>query len=264
MCRFRPAVAAVAYVLSFVSAFAFARQETTDLEQGEKQAAKPLLVSLSGELLKVNRKSDTPPARCSSFGVHLSVKTHDGRTVDIYLGPAAAVDFVTAGLSHGAKVDVNGFQSRGTDKLRYVAQSLTIGDKTVELRDEDLRPVWPGAKLVADLAGKIAVTAAEPSLRGELDPRFGRCSHFIVVDVLEGTAEAFKNTNAATRGHAGVQSAELVTSKGAKVVLTGKCGPKSLGVLSDAEVKVISGCSGTVGEVIEQYLQGKLKVQSND
>ena len=77
-------------------------------------------------------------------------------------------------------------------------------------------------------AGKIAVTAAEPSMDAAVDPQFGRCPYLILVDKEGDTFEILKNSNTA-RGNAGVQAAEMIAAKGAKVLLTGKCGPSASG-----------------------------------
>lgn len=42
------------------------------------------------------------------------------------------------------------------------------------------------------------------------------------------------------------------------MLLTGKCGPSALRALSAEGIEVVSGCSGTVHEVMEQYKAGQL------
>ena len=42
---------------------------------------------------------------------------------------------------------------------------------------------------------KIAILATGPSLDAEVDPRFGRCQHFIIVDPETMQFEAVENTN---------------------------------------------------------------------
>jgi predicted Fe-Mo cluster-binding NifX family protein len=105
---------------------------------------------------------------------------------------------------------------------------------------------------------KIAVTAAQPSLDAAVEPRFGRCPYFVLVDPETGAFEALKNTNTDGRG-AGVQSARMIASKGAKVLLTGKCGASAVRALSTERIEVVEGCSGTVREVIERYKAGELR-----
>lgn len=106
---------------------------------------------------------------------------------------------------------------------------------------------------------KIAVTATEPSLDASVDPRFGRCAYFVIVDAEQGTFEALENTNAALGGGAGIQSGQMIAAAGAQVVLTGNCGPNAVSTLSAAGIQIVPGCSGTVREVVEQYKSGQLQ-----
>jgi len=105
---------------------------------------------------------------------------------------------------------------------------------------------------------KIAVTATGPDLEAKVDPRFGRCSHFLIVETDDLSFEAVENPNVALGGGAGIQSARMMAEKGVKHVLTGNCGPNAHQTLSAAGVGVIVGCSGPVREVIEQYKAGRL------
>jgi len=106
---------------------------------------------------------------------------------------------------------------------------------------------------------KIAISATGPSLDAAVDPRFGRCAYFIIADAEQGTFEALENTNAAAGSGAGIQSGQMIAASGAQVVLTGNCGPNAVSTLSAAGIQVVTGCSGTVREVIEQYKTGQLQ-----
>ena len=106
---------------------------------------------------------------------------------------------------------------------------------------------------------KIAVSANGKDLDAPLDPRFGRCAYFIIVDTEDMSFEAFDNANISLSGGAGIQSAQFVASKGAKVVITGNCGPNAVQTLSAARVELIVGQTGTVREVINNYKTGKLR-----
>jgi len=72
------------------------------------------------------------------------METSKGKTLNIHLGPVAAIEFVAKDLSQGQKVKVEAFRTKKMKKGQYVARSLTFGSQTVELRDETLRPVWAG------------------------------------------------------------------------------------------------------------------------
>jgi predicted Fe-Mo cluster-binding NifX family protein len=106
---------------------------------------------------------------------------------------------------------------------------------------------------------KVAVSASGKDLDAQIDPRFGRCVCFIIVDTDDLSFQAFDNESMALGGGAGIQSAQFVSSKGAEVVITGNIGPNAARTLSAAGTKVVIGQSGTVKSVIEDYKQGKLK-----
>jgi len=104
---------------------------------------------------------------------------------------------------------------------------------------------------------KIAVTATSPNLDDPLDPRFGRCSYFLIVDTDTMAFEPVANPFIEASGGAGIQAGQLVASKGAKVVLTGSCGPNAFQTLSAAGLEVVTGAAGTARSAVEQYLSGQ-------
>lgn len=106
---------------------------------------------------------------------------------------------------------------------------------------------------------KIAVTSSGKTLEAAIDPRFGRCKYFIMVDTETGSCEAIDNAqNLQAAQGAGIQAAETVVNLGAEVVITGHCGPKAFRVLSAAEVGICVSAEGTVREAVEAYKNGKL------
>jgi len=104
---------------------------------------------------------------------------------------------------------------------------------------------------------KICITSEGKTLDSKVDPRFGRCQHFIFFDTDTGSFEAQENTNAQFQGGAGIQSGQLVVSKGVKALLTGNVGPNAYQVLSAAGINILTGVSGTVKEAIDNYKKGK-------
>jgi len=109
---------------------------------------------------------------------------------------------------------------------------------------------------------KIAITAAGVSLDAEIDPRFGRCQHFIIADPDTMEFEALENSGAMAGGGAGVSTAQTIAGKGIEAVLTGNCGPNAYQVLAAAGIKVVTGVSGKVRDAIQDYKSGKLKTSS--
>jgi predicted Fe-Mo cluster-binding NifX family protein len=109
---------------------------------------------------------------------------------------------------------------------------------------------------------KIAVSTTAPSLDAEVDPRFGRCQHFIIIDPQTMEFEALDNSNAMASGGAGISTAQMIAGKGVEVVLTGNCGPNAYETLSAAGVRVITDVSGKIKDAIEDFKAGKFQASS--
>jgi len=109
---------------------------------------------------------------------------------------------------------------------------------------------------------KICVTAEGNTPDSVVDPRFGRCRYFVFVDMDSMAVEAVENPNAQFSGGAGIQSGQLVISKGSKAVLTGNVGPNAFKVLESAGIEILTGVSGKISEAIENYKAGRIKTAS--
>ncbi|MFC1857201.1 NifB/NifX family molybdenum-iron cluster-binding protein [Thermodesulfobacteriota bacterium] len=106
---------------------------------------------------------------------------------------------------------------------------------------------------------KIAISSTAKDLEASIDPRFGRCSCFLIVETDDMSFKAFDNENIELSGGAGIQSAQFIASQGAKVILTGRCGPKAAQALSEAGVEMITGQSGAIRKVIKRFVEGDLR-----
>lgn len=109
---------------------------------------------------------------------------------------------------------------------------------------------------------KIGISATKPSLDADVDPRFGRCQFFIIVDPETMQFEALENSSAMAGGGAGISAAQMIADKGVQAVLTGNCGPNAYQVLSTAGIQVITGVSGKVKDAIEQHKSAKFQASS--
>ena len=105
---------------------------------------------------------------------------------------------------------------------------------------------------------RIAISSVGKELDSNLDPRFGRCSYFLIIETDDLSFEVFENENAALGGGAGIQSAQFVASKGAQAVITGNCGPNALQTFTAAGVQVIDGQAGTIKDIVNKYKNGEL------
>lgn len=105
---------------------------------------------------------------------------------------------------------------------------------------------------------KICVTASGNTLDASIDPRFGRATYLTIVDSQSMAFETILNAAAGTMGGAGIQAAQTLTKKGVDVLITGNVGPNAFQALSAAGIKIVTGASGTVREVVEKYKKGEL------
>ena len=105
---------------------------------------------------------------------------------------------------------------------------------------------------------KVAVSASGADLNAQVDPRFGRCAYFIIVETDDMTYEALDNASMSLGGGAGISAAQAVASKGAQAVITGNCGPNAVNTLAAAGVKLYVGQSGTVREAVERFRSNQL------
>jgi len=105
---------------------------------------------------------------------------------------------------------------------------------------------------------KICISSTGEDLNAQVDPRFGRCSYFLIVDTNTMSFESISNESAMTAGGAGIQAAQTVAKAGVESVLTGNVGPNAFQTLSAAGIKVFTGVNGTIKEVIEKYKKGEL------
>ena len=106
---------------------------------------------------------------------------------------------------------------------------------------------------------KIGVSSTGKSLNEQVDPRFGRCRYFLVIDIDTMNVEAISNESAMASGGAGIQAAQNMAKAGVEAVLTGNMGPNAFQTLSAAGVKIFTGVNGTVKEIVERYKKGELK-----
>jgi predicted Fe-Mo cluster-binding NifX family protein len=105
---------------------------------------------------------------------------------------------------------------------------------------------------------KVAVSSTGPDVDAQVDPRFGRCQYFVLVDSDSMNSESLENPNTMASGGAGIQSAQMVAERGAQVVLTGNCGPNAYQTLEAAGINVVVGVAGTVREAVDRYMSGEL------
>ncbi|MFC1542983.1 NifB/NifX family molybdenum-iron cluster-binding protein [Candidatus Neomarinimicrobiota bacterium] len=106
---------------------------------------------------------------------------------------------------------------------------------------------------------KIAISSAGQRFESDIDPRFGRCKYFIVVDTDTKKFEAFPNENAEAMGGAGIKAAQFVADLDVEAVLSGNIGPNAFDVLNAAGIQILTSAGGTVSDAVRDFNEGKLK-----
>lgn len=106
---------------------------------------------------------------------------------------------------------------------------------------------------------KICVSAVSESLDAPIDPRFGRCPYFVMVDSETMAFEVIANASKGALHGAGIQAAQVVAKSGAEAVITGNVGPNAFQTLTAAGIRIITGAFGTVREAVERYQRGELE-----
>ena len=109
---------------------------------------------------------------------------------------------------------------------------------------------------------KIAISSMGENLDSQIDPRFGRCQYFILVDPETLAFEAVGNEGLMASGGAGVQAAQLIAQRGATILITGNIGPNAETALSASGIKIYLASGGTVKDVIQGYKTGSLRETS--
>lgn len=110
---------------------------------------------------------------------------------------------------------------------------------------------------------KLCISSEGATLDSRVDPRFGRCRTFIIVDTETMAFEAVDNTGTGAPGGAGIQAGQLAASRGARAVLTGNVGPNAFQTLQAGGITIYTGVSGTVREAVEGFKKERYQATGN-
>ena len=108
---------------------------------------------------------------------------------------------------------------------------------------------------------RIAVSADNKNgLDSVVSPHFGRCPHFILVDLEGQQVQAVQELdNPYYENHQPGQVPALISSLGADVMLTGGMGGRAIQFFQQLGIEGVTGADGTVRQSVEHYLGGQLR-----
>jgi predicted Fe-Mo cluster-binding NifX family protein len=108
---------------------------------------------------------------------------------------------------------------------------------------------------------KIAITSKGDSLNSEMDPRFGRCAYFVILDTDgESVLKAIPNDAATAGGGAGIQAAQSVIDEDVEAVISGNFGPRAFDALYSGGIKIYTVKAETVKEALDSFNQGNVEL----
>jgi len=106
---------------------------------------------------------------------------------------------------------------------------------------------------------KVCITSTGPGLDSLVDPRFGRCQYFLIIDEEGKLIKTIENTGTRAMRGAGITAAQIVANEKVSVVITGNIGPNAFIVLSQTGIEVYPGALGmSCKKAFEEFNQGQL------
>ncbi len=127
-----------------MAAPAYAQKGRGDEEGMGRRAEKPPIEHIHGTLERMETGPCPYTTGRAYIGTHLFVRTGDDQLLNVHLGSAEAVKAFVDKLEAGQEVEIEGFQTDKLEADHYIAQSVTAGEQSLQLRDENLRPFWAG------------------------------------------------------------------------------------------------------------------------
>ena len=108
---------------------------------------------------------------------------------------------------------------------------------------------------------RIAISAdSKNGIESVISPHFGRCPHFVLVDVDEvGQVTQIEAIDNPFYGnHQPGQVPGFIHSQGANIMLTGGMGARAVQFFGQFDIEPVTGASGTVRIALDRYLSGAL------
>lgn len=104
----------------------------------------------------------------------------------------------------------------------------------------------------------IAITSSGQNLNSNVDPRFGRSQHFLILDKEGNLDEVISNPGVGAQRGAGVQAAQAIADKGVEALITGNIGPNAFSALQTAGVEIFLVSGIEAEDAFEKWSNGEL------
>ena len=171
-------------------------------------------------------------------------------TISVY--PTA---LTTVGIAVGGQPDTIPPSGQATTGITVAGTTTPIPSSSQPLSLTAGAPVT-AQSVAGEEQGSICIAAMGPTMNAQVAPLFGRAPYFLLVGL--GTFKAIPNPNMTDRTGVGVQSAQLVVSEGARIVITNDLAVKAMEELMRLRVQVFTGVTGTAVQAVEWYQSNRL------
>lgn len=106
---------------------------------------------------------------------------------------------------------------------------------------------------------KIAISSTNGSAAAMVDPRFGRCEAFAMINTETNAIQFIDNAAKTAGGGAGIAAAQQLLDAGVEAVCTGNLGPNAFRVLNEAGIKAYRVSEMPLMDAAKQMKEGKLE-----
>ena len=161
----------------------------------------------------------------------------------------------SAGITTGGQPDTIPPSGQATTGITVAGTTTPIPSSSQPLSLTAGAPVT-AQSVAGEEQGSICIAAMGPTMNAQVAPLFGRAPYFLLVGL--GTFKAIPNPNMTDRTGVGVQSAQLVVSEGARIVITNDLAVKAMEELMRLRVQVFTGVTGTAVQAVEWYQSNRL------
>lgn len=133
-------ITAVFFVLT--AGWALAQRGVGDPVGVARQGDALPVQTLSGTVVSIEVGACEQTTGRSPQGVHLLVDTDEGERINLHLGPLFAVDHLVDQMEDGLEISFDAFRTDALPDDAFIARTLRFDGKSVQLRDDSLRPSW--------------------------------------------------------------------------------------------------------------------------
>ena len=107
---------------------------------------------------------------------------------------------------------------------------------------------------------KVAFASEENrGLESRLAYHFGRCPYYVFVEIEGGEVKGVEvKENPFFGSHVPGAVPQFIADEGANVIIAGGMGPRALDLFRRLNVQPITGATGRIKDILEDYLAGRL------